>query len=183
MTAYADVRETPPALFAAQNARFDFTLDACASHGNAKCPQYFTEEGLWRKSTNTLAMLSKDNGLTGTWAGERVWCNPPYSDIGAWLMKAWESQAESVCMLVPATRTEQAWWQDGVEPFRDGKAEDLTELGWTSLQVEFLRERQHFLEDGHPIWRKNKDGSLWLNAKGEKQRSSPKFGCCLLLWS
>jgi phage N-6-adenine-methyltransferase len=173
MTADADVRETPPALFKAQDARFHFTLDACATYTNTKCDRFF---GYGAGGIFT-------DGLTGSWAGERVWCNPPYSDIGAWLMKAWESQAESVCMLVPATRTEQAWWQDGVEPFRDGKAEDLTELGWTSLQVEFLRERQHFLEDGHPIWRKNKDGSLWLNAKGEKQRSSPKFGCCLLIWT
>jgi phage N-6-adenine-methyltransferase len=165
-----DVRETPPALFASQDARFHFTLDACATHQNAKCPQYFTQEGLWR-GTQERRRLSEDNGLTGSWAGERVWCNPPYSDIGAWVLKAWESRAELVCMLVPATRTEQDWWQDGVEPYRDGRA-DLSELGWNSLRLENLRGRQHFLKDGKPI----------LNPKTGK-RSSPKFGCCLLIWS
>jgi phage N-6-adenine-methyltransferase len=162
-----DVRETPPALFASQDARFHFTLDACASHENAKCPLYFTEQGKYFRG------LLRDNvdGLRGSWARERVWCNPPYSDIGSWLMKAWESQAELVCMLVPATRTEQDWWQDGVEPYRDSRAE-LSELGWHSFRVEFLRGRQHFLKDGKPI----------LNPTTGK-RSSPKFGCCLLIWS
>jgi len=173
MTAEHDVRETPPALYLAQDARFHFTLDACATHQNAKAPLYFTEKGLFRRpfpGAQTLLDSSVD-GLTGSWKGERVWCNPPYSDIGAWLMKAWDSDAESVTMLVPATRTEQDWWQDGVEPYRDGRY-DNRDLGWSSFSVEFLRGRQHFLKDGKPI----------LNPKTGK-RSSPKFGCCLLIWS
>lgn len=31
-------------------------------------------------------LTENDNGLTATWFG-RVWCNPPYSDIGTWLKK------------------------------------------------------------------------------------------------
>lgn len=184
-----DVRETPHALFRAQQQRFDFTLDACASHDNAKCDHYFTEGGLWVKDGGPGLVLSGVDGLTGSWKGERVWCNPPYSSIGDWVLKAWDSGAESVCMLVPATRTEQDWWQDGVEPFRDWhrfNQEDPEPLpnDWRDFSVEFLRGRQHFLEDGKPIMRKNKDGSLWLNPRtGKPQRSSPKFGCALLLWS
>jgi hypothetical protein len=170
----SDVRETPPELFGALDAAHHFTLDACASHSNAKCATYYTEQGLWLLDTGPeldLRQLAKEDGLRGSWQGRRVFCNPPYSDIGSWLMKAWESQAALVCMLVPATRTEQDWWQDGVEPYRDGRA-DLSELGWTDFRLEFLRGRQHFLKDGKPI----------LNPTTGK-RSSPKFGCCLLIWS
>lgn len=170
-----DVRETPPKLYAAQNARFRFTLDACATHANAKCGLYFTEEGKFfhGQLRDTL------DGLRGSWRGERVWCNPPFSDIGAWVLKAWESEAESVCMLVPATRTEQSWWQVGVEPFRDGKSGP--EFSNLHLHVEFLPGRIHFLEDGGPIYRRNKDGSFYLK-NGQRVKSSPKFGCALLVW-
>jgi len=180
MTEEADVRETPPDLYQRLNAQHHFTLDACATHENTKCPAYYTVDGRYLLSVKT----SDADGLTGSWKGERVWCNPPYSDIPAWLMKAWDSGAERVVMLLPATRTEQAWWQDGVEQLRDGKAseDDLFGLGWREFSVDFLPGRVHFLEDGHPIWRKNKDGSLYLNAKGETVRSSPKFGVCTLTW-
>lgn len=172
-----DVRETPPWLYNQQNARFRFTLDACATHANAKCARYFTESGRFVGGQ----WQSAEHGLSGSWAGERVWCNPPFSDIGAWVLKAWESGAELVCMLVPATRTEQGWWQDGVEPYRDGRpAPEGTML---HLSTEFIPGRVKFLENGGPIYRKNKDGSLWLHPEtGQPAVSSPKFGCVLLIW-
>lgn len=139
-----DVRETPPDLFAALDHRFAFTLDVCATSGNAKLPRFFTEA---------------QDGLKQSWAGERVWCNPPFSNIVAWVEKAWDSGAELVVMLVPATRTEQAWWQELIEPARDGRIPDML----PRLRTEFLRGRTRFLKDG-------------------KQMGSPKFGCVLLIW-
>src|SRR5688572_10793273 len=68
---------TDPALFAKLDERFGFTLDACATPVNAKCSRYYTVE---------------DDGLTQSWAGERVWCNPPFSQIAAWVEKAWLEQ-------------------------------------------------------------------------------------------
>ena len=59
-----DDRATMPDDFAILHARFGFTIDVAASDANAKCPRYFTED---------------DDGLAVPWAGERVWCNPPYS--------------------------------------------------------------------------------------------------------
>jgi phage N-6-adenine-methyltransferase len=153
-----DVRETPPELFAELDARFCFDLDACATHANAKCEVYFTERGQYGKTPDSPALISLEDGLTGSWQGRRVWCNPPFSDIGAWVAKAWESQADLVVMLVPATRTEQGWWQDLVEPLREVLLE-----GWY-LRVEFLRGRTRFLRDG-------------------VRMGSPKFGCALLIWS
>lgn len=139
-----DDRATPPELFDPLNERFGFTLDVAALPHNAKCERYFTPD---------------DNGLLQSWAGERVWCNPPYSDIKSWVYKAWcESRvAHLIVMLVPANRTEQGWWQDFVEPFR------LT----GDLRVEFIRGRQRFIAH-------DKDGI------GANER--PPFGVCLLIW-
>ena len=95
----------------------------------------------------------------------RVWCNPPYSDCGAWVRKAWvewrsEDAPGLIVMLLPANRVEQGWWQDHVEPYRDRPG--------SPLRVEFLRGRMRF---DRPGWTKP--------AKGDR----PPFGCCLLIWS
>jgi hypothetical protein len=93
------------------------------------------------------------------WAGERIWCNPPYSNIAPWVGKAWrEVDALLVVMLLPANRTEQAWWQADVEPHRDRGGR---------LRVEFLPGRIRFLKPGH----------LRIGP-GDR----PPFGCCLLIW-
>lgn len=140
-----DYRATPPELFDPLHERFGFTLDVCALPENAKCERYFTPE---------------QDGLRQSWAGEVVWCNPPYSDIQPWVEKAWAeaSQAKAVVMLLPANRCEQGWWQDHVEPFRDRG------LGFS---VEFLRGRRRFIGPG-------KDGI------GPNER--PPFGVALLIW-
>lgn len=91
--------ETPPALFAALDAEFGpFTLDVAASAHNAKCAAFYDGER---------------NGLVQPWPG-RVWCNPPYKDIGPWVRRAIEAirhEAELVVLLVPDTR-EVAWWRE-----------------------------------------------------------------------
>lgn len=140
-----DDRATTLEVFAALHERFRFTLDAAASAHNAKLPRYFSIER---------------SGLLHSWAGERVWCNPPYSDIGPWVRKAWAEQeaAELIVMLVPANRTEQAWWQDNIEPHRDHGG---------PLRVEFLRGRLRFIRPGR-------------TEVGPNER--PPFGCALLVW-
>lgn len=124
-----------------------FALDVAAAPHNAKAPWYFTRE---------------DNGLEQPWVGV-VWCNPPYSDCGAWVRKAWEEwsagRPDIIAMLLPANRVEQAWWQDHVEPFRDRPGSPLT--------VRFLRGRMRFDRPG-----------VAVGPKGDR----PPFGCCLLIW-
>jgi hypothetical protein len=105
-----------------------------------------------------LEFTYEQDGLAQSWACERVWCNPPYSDIEPWVAKARIAGAELVVMLLPANRTEQGWWQRQVEPFRDrGRG----------LRVEFLPGRPRFIRYGHDRVEPN-------------QR--PPFGCCLLIW-
>lgn len=76
-----------------------FDLDVCATHENAKCPEYFTRA---------------EDGLAQDWGARRCWMNPPYGRaIGAWMAKAWEASQRGalVVCLVPA-RTDTAWWHD-----------------------------------------------------------------------
>lgn len=146
-------------------ARFGapFDLDVAAAPHNAKAPEFYTRE---------------DDGLTQPWCGF-VWCNPPYSDCGAWVRKAWhewhgtdgtapdnhamqharDAAPWRIVMLLPANRVEQAWWQDHVEPYRDRPG--------SPLRVEFLRGRMRFDRPGAVI-----------GPKGDR----PPFGVCLLIW-
>lgn len=139
-----DDRALPPEDFAKLHARFNFTLDAAAAHHNAKLPRYFTVE---------------EDGLHQSWAGERVYCNPPFSNITPWLIKAGvEMRCPLVVLLLPANRTEQRWWQDYIEPFRD-KSD-------APLRVEFLPGRMRFIQPGKTV-------------VGPNER--PPFGCCLVI--
>jgi phage N-6-adenine-methyltransferase len=143
-----DDRGTDPAFVAELERRFmrPFTLDVAAAPHNAKAPRYFTRS---------------EDGLSQSWADEFVWCNPPYSNLGDWLAKAWAEWpgTRGIVMLLPANRTEQKWWQEHVEPKRDRQAYPLT--------VQFLPGRMRFDRPGAVI-----------GPKGDR----PPFGCVLLVW-
>jgi phage N-6-adenine-methyltransferase len=141
-----DERITPPAIFDPLNAEFRFTLDAAANERNRKTRLHFDRIS---------------NGLSQSWQHHRVWCNPPYSDIRPWVEKAWAEHRVGcplIVMLLPANRTEQRWWQDLIEPFRDGRG---------PLETRFYRGRFNF--------------GLPDNPEG-KFHSSPPFGCALVIW-
>ena len=80
---------TPNDLFIKLNKQYNFTLDAAASDKNYKCNKYYTKE---------------TNGLTKDWTNERVFCNPPYSEMSLWSQKCYEESknAEVIIMLIPA---------------------------------------------------------------------------------
>jgi phage N-6-adenine-methyltransferase len=114
-----------------------------------------------------------DDGLTQRWRG-RVWCNPPFSDIAPWVLRAWQliSDCEVIAMLLPGSRTEQLWWQELVESARDGRrvprGHRLSLVARTAkLTTHFLPGRTRF---GHPG-----------NPEGVGV-GSPPFGCVLLVW-
>lgn len=139
-----DDRETPDDHWQEWDRRFGgFTVDVAAEAHNAKTDRFFTRA---------------ENGLSRSWAGERVWCNPPFSDLEPWLAKAWREweTTDGIVMLLPANRCEQPWWQEHVEPHRD--------RGGSPLRVEFIPGRLRFASPG---------GEVGQN---------PPFGCCLLTW-
>lgn len=140
-----DDRATTWEDFGPLHDHFRFTIDVAASAENAKVPRFYTRA---------------QDGLAQPWAGERVWCNPPYSVIRPWVEKAWaETEAELVAMLLPANRTEQTWWQDLVEPYRDQPG--------GRLRSRFFPGRWRFVAAG--------DTKIRPNAR-------PPFGICLLVW-
>lgn len=144
-----DDRRTPRDLFDALNEEFQFGLDAAASKENKLC------ECWWDKRVS---------GLENPWYSYNVWCNPPYSDIRPWVEKATEEIAKPggprvIVMLLPANRTEQAWWQDLIEPARrEGR-----------IETRFLRGRLRFDTPDHDYSRQ---------PKGNR----PPFGCVLVIW-
>ncbi len=119
-----------------------FTLDPAASPENTKAPFFFTEE---------------DDGLVKPWEGT-VWVNPPYSNISAWVEKAFREapNCEAICLLLPANRTEQRWWHEWIEPARLRG----------HIRVYFLEKRRRF---DRPDWEVPK--------KGDR----PPFGLCLVV--
>jgi len=72
-------------------------LDPCATSKNAKCYKFFTK---------------KQDGLKQDWIGERVFVNPPFSDIDKWVEKCYkEGQKKDtfVVMILPS-RTDTGYW-------------------------------------------------------------------------
>lgn len=131
----------------------EYTLDVAACEEAHWADQWYGDKG-----------TSLISGLLGPWFGD-VWCNPPYSDIKPWVEKAWfehshriESPVRSVSMLLPATRTEQAWWQENIEPYRD-RPDGI-------LRTFFVPGRIKF---------RFPEGS-------DKKPSSAPFPCVLLFW-
>lgn len=140
-SAESDEHYTPTAVFQPWNEEFHLTLDACATAESAKVPYFFS---------------INDDGLKQPWTGARVWCNPPYSDIAPWIRKATYEVSDGWCplvvMLVPAW-TDRAWWQEYVEPHRDGRGRNL-------VQTRFLK-RIRFGTPGDPEGLKSGSPAFW----------------------
>ena len=99
---------TPQDFFDELDKEFNFTLDPCATDGNAKCDKYFTVD---------------DDGLVQDWSNDIVFMNPPYGrEIKHWIKKAYEESLNgaTVVCLIPS-RTDTTYWHDYIF----GKAYDI----------------------------------------------------------
>jgi hypothetical protein len=85
---------TPRTVFEPLHAEFGFTLDGASEPGNGLVP---------RASTADAPL---------PWKGERVFCNPPWSNIRPFLEHA--PDAELAVFLVPA-RTNARWFHRALE--------------------------------------------------------------------
>lgn len=98
-TSNSDEYPTPLALFDELNAEFHFNLDPCSTDENAKCEKHYTKA---------------DNGLSKSWRGCRVFCNPPYSRIAEWVEKCYREGTKDntiVVLLIPS-RTDTRYFHN-----------------------------------------------------------------------
>ena len=113
-----DLWATPQDFFDKLNAEFHFTLDPCACPDNAKCAKFYTKH---------------DDGLLQNWAGEIVFCNPPYGrSICDWVKKRYEESRKPgtiVVALIPA-RTDTCYFHEFI--YRKAK------------EIRFIRGRLKF---------------------------------------
>lgn len=148
-----------------------YHLDVAACDEAHCAPEYFTV---------------RENGLKQRWSSKaagaqtHVWANIPFSACLAWVLKAWaemEARAcELVSMLLPATRTEQGWWQRHVEPFRRRGPHRRGRGPWVSLEDHFLEGRTRFGRPGNRH-------ALSKGLVGPKLGvGSPDFTCVLVVW-
>lgn len=136
---------TPPEIFAALNAEFDFKIDVAATEENALVDWLIPPE------SNALTSEWLIDGVTTH--GDYCWLNPPYSDITPWVNKSHEQSSRhglGVVMLVMAD-TSVGWYKKAIE---------------TCQEVRFITGasgRLAFLDPvtGKPIGGNNK-GSMFL---------------------
>ena len=113
---------TPAHVFDPLHAEFRFTIDAAASHDNAKLPRYWT--------------VDDADALEQPWPeGERVWLNPPYGarNLRVWMQKAYEAARDRGCTvvcLVPAY-TGQPWWHECV-------IDKASDIRWIRGRIKFV---------------------------------------------
>jgi phage N-6-adenine-methyltransferase len=117
----SDEWATPQKLFDELNAEFEFTLDSCATSENAKCKKFYT---------------INDDGLKQSWDGERVFVNPPYSNVSEWVRKA-ETSLHHICVMLIPARVDTRWFHSHIW---DG-TKNRTKSG---VEIRFIKGRLKF---------------------------------------
>jgi len=116
---------TPPDLAAVLFDRFKFTTEVCAAADNRAMP--------------AVPYMGLDNGkdaLTVDW-GARNFCNPPYSQLPAFVARAqYQAAMGKLAVLLLPAYTDTKYWHDII----DGCAED----------VYLLKGRLRFWENHKP---------------------------------
>ena len=116
MSSNTDEWATPQMFFDELNIEFNFTLDPCCTHENAKCKKYYTKE---------------QDGLKQDWSKDIVFCNPPYGKkISEWVKKCYEENQKgaTVVLLIPA-RTDTKYFHEYI---------------YKQHEIRFIKGRLHF---------------------------------------
>lgn len=136
-----DLWRTPPEIFHALNAEFNFVLDAAASIDNSLCRHFITEQQDTLKTPWNEVMPN----IPGY-----VWLNPPYSKPMPFVKKAAQENTDNhigCVMLLPAD-TSVLWFREAIK---------------TAHEVRFITGgRLSFLnaETGKPVNGNNKGSML-----------------------
>lgn len=145
---------TPWSWFTMWQTQYAFSVDAAASPLNTKLGRYWTVES---------------NGLKQSWSGEKVFCNPPYEGLEAWVEKTIYGEAELAFLLV-LSNTDTGWfhrhlwdkhesrWRPGIHawftqgriPFGDVAQNTRGSLIVIQSKHDFQRPYLHPSEAGSP---------------------------------
>lgn len=116
-------------MFRVLDAEFRFTIDAAAHAQNNRLDRWWGPGGV------------KPDGLRAPWLVERVFCNPPWSNVAAWTRRAWHETRVGACplaVLVVPSDTSTAWWHDWVLRGPDGMM-GASEIRFVRGRVDYLR--------------------------------------------
>lgn len=94
-----DLWETPDPLYVKLDLEFGFTLDPCCLIDSAKCKLFYTPA---------------ENGLIQSWAGQKVFMNPPYSrrNIDVWVKKMTSEDNALIRVALLPVSTSSDWYQN-----------------------------------------------------------------------
>ncbi|SOK58327.1 prophage LambdaSo, DNA modification methyltransferase, putative [Yersinia phage fHe-Yen9-04] len=118
--------DTPDEFYQKLNAAWNFTLDPAAMDETAKCNKYYTPE---------------TDGLSHSWNGETVWCNPPYGrEIKNWYKKFDEEfkQNGTTIVALPPARTDTIYFHKYVKD--------------SATAICFVKGRLKFDNRNLPLW-------------------------------
>lgn len=140
-----DLWQTPPQIYNALNEEFHFSVDLAASSVNRLHENYVTAE------MDTLKI-----NWVGMFGHAWGWMNPPYSDIGLFVRKVAEQQAEGfgTVMLVPAD-TSVGWFTEALAVVSEVRL-------ITGGRLSFIRA-----DTGKPVNGNNKGSMLLIFRSGE----------------
>lgn len=133
-----DEYETPPWLFKALDTEFGFDYDAAANEKNTLCAR-------WTDDITINSVLLSD--------AQHVFCNPPYSNIDPFIVRAADSPIWQTWTLLLPVRGGTDWFATLRSLEKAGRCE-----------IRFLRKRIRFLINGREP----------LNPKTSKP-SGPRF--------
>lgn len=121
-----------------------------------------------------------NDGLLAEFHGH-VFINPPWGDVGPWVLKAWKEcrspRVRSITMLLPDNRQSVEWWQSRVEPFRDRGS---------VLTTHYLSGRPRYGDPSNPKGLTRSE-LIALGHEPDLARvlavDSPPFGAVVLVWA
>ena len=87
---------TSPELFSAFDREFHFDLDVCADASNTKCAKFYDEA---------------QDGLKQPWACRAAWCNPGFSNVEPWILKAIKEYGSYDYAVILAPSSHSAWYR------------------------------------------------------------------------
>lgn len=169
---------TPVDRFNGWNAEFQFTLDGSANAGNSKVPGRFLGPGSpWGPGYYDALSIK-------ALPGESVFVNSPGFDE-AFVKWAWElmghqdprSRPRCIVQIRPNNQTEQPFWQEYVEQYRDLNGLGMLQPLGLDFRIRFLTPRVEFVPP--PATTFEFEGKQYPL---EIKESGPRSGHVLLIW-